>query len=51
MKGVFEINLGSGYDDEIALRYHFPAKRDFLRIAEELVGDWGHLSGDTTKRR
>jgi hypothetical protein len=27
MKGVFDTKPGSGYDDEIAERYHFPANR------------------------
>lgn len=38
MKGVFEISGNSRYDDLISERYHFP--RDYLAIAEDLVGDW-----------
>ena len=37
-KGVFETKAGSGYDDEIDKRYHFP--RRYLAVAQTLVGDW-----------
>jgi len=37
-QGVFETKAGSGYDDEIAERYHFP--RRYLAVAQTLVGDW-----------
>ncbi len=39
MKGVFDVKLGSGYDDDIARRYHFPV-RPYLQVASECVGDW-----------
>jgi putative restriction endonuclease len=38
MKGVFEINGTSRYDDLIAERYHFP--RVYLRAAQACIGDW-----------
>ncbi len=37
-KGVFETKAESGYDDEIAERYHFP--RRYLAVAQTLVGNW-----------
>ena len=38
MKAVFDTRAGSGYDDDIARRYHFPDR--YLRAAEQAVGDW-----------
>jgi len=38
VKGVFDTKPNSGYDDEIALRYHFPSQ--YRAIANQLVGDW-----------
>lgn len=38
MKGVFEINGNSRYDDEITERYHFPS--NYLPVARDLAGDW-----------
>lgn len=40
MKGVFDTKPGSGYDDSLAERYHFPAKRNYLDVAEAVIGDW-----------
>lgn len=37
-KGIFDSKAGSGYDDEIVSRYHFP--RRYLKAAEAVVGDW-----------
>lgn len=38
MKGVFDTKAGSGYDDDIVRRYHFPSR--YLAVAKQLVGDW-----------
>jgi len=38
MKAVFDTKPGSGYDDEIQTRYHFPNK--YLGEAQKAVGDW-----------
>jgi putative restriction endonuclease len=38
LKGVFDTKPQSGYDDEIAYRYHFPPQ--YRAIAEQLVGGW-----------
>jgi len=38
MKAVFDTKPGSGYDDEIQTRYHFPNK--LLPEAQKTVGDW-----------
>ncbi|MGR9416630.1 HNH endonuclease [Rhizobium leguminosarum] len=38
MKGILDTKRDSGYNDEIALRYHFP--KQYRTIAETLVGDW-----------
>jgi putative restriction endonuclease len=38
MKGVFDTKAESGYDDDIARRYHFP--RPYRPIADALVGSW-----------
>jgi len=40
MKAVFDIKLGSGYDDDRETRYQFPSKRDYLGAAIDAVGDW-----------
>jgi putative restriction endonuclease len=37
-KGVFDARSGSGYDDDIVERYHFPNR--YLPIAQQFVGDW-----------
>ncbi|MBX4883834.1 HNH endonuclease [Rhizobium bangladeshense] len=37
MKGIFDTKRDSGYDDEIAFRYHFP--KQYRQIAETLVGE------------
>ena len=38
MKAVFDSKPGSGYDDEIQTRYHFPDR--YLDEARKAVGDW-----------
>jgi putative restriction endonuclease len=38
MKAVFDARPGSGYDDEIQTRYHFPDR--YLNEACKAVGDW-----------
>jgi putative restriction endonuclease len=38
VKGVFDTKPGSGYDDDIPRRYHFP--RHYRKIAESLIGSW-----------
>lgn len=40
MKAVFDVKPGSGYDDEITRRYHFPARSNYLAAAHDAVGDW-----------
>ena len=40
MKGVFDINLGSKYDNIEGKRYHFPTHKGYLPVAETLEGDW-----------
>lgn len=40
MKAVFDVKPGSGYDDDIAQRYHFPARSNYLNAARNAVGDW-----------
>ena len=37
-KGVFDVRTGSGYDDDIVERYHFPNR--YLPTALCFVGDW-----------
>ncbi|UFN51599.1 HNH endonuclease (plasmid) [Roseomonas sp. OT10] len=37
-KAVFDVRPGSGYDDEVVRRYHFP--RQYLAAALAAVGDW-----------
>jgi putative restriction endonuclease len=36
-KAVFTSKIGSGYDDNVELHYHFP--RSYLRAVEEAIGD------------
>ncbi|HQZ12519.1 MAG TPA: HNH endonuclease [Devosia sp.] len=36
-KGVFTTRIGSGYDDDVELHYHFP--RTYLGAVEQTVGD------------
>ncbi|MBN9085757.1 MAG: HNH endonuclease [Reyranella sp.] len=38
MKAVFDTRPGSGYDDEIQTRYHFPDR--YLDGARKAIGDW-----------
>lgn len=40
VKGVFDTKPGSGYDDSLAERYHFPATRPYLEVARAVIGDW-----------
>lgn len=40
MKGVFDTKPSSGYDDSLSERYHFPARRDYLDVAQAVVDDW-----------
>jgi putative restriction endonuclease len=40
VKAVFDVKPGSGYDDDIARRYHFPGKRSYLDTARQAMGDW-----------
>ena len=40
MKAVFDVKPGSGYDDDITRRYHFPARSNYLNAARSAVGDW-----------
>ena len=40
MKAVFDVKPGSGYDDDITRRYHFPARSNYLDAARNAVGDW-----------
>jgi len=39
-KGVFDTKADSGYDDDIARRYHFPTTQNYLQAANAVVGDW-----------
>jgi putative restriction endonuclease len=38
LKGIFDTRAGSGYDDEVVSRYHFPNR--YLPAARQCVGDW-----------
>lgn len=38
MKAVFDTKPNSGYEDELALRYHFPPK--YLGLVSKTIGDW-----------
>lgn len=40
MKAVFDVKPGSGYDDDITGRYHFPTRSDYLAAAHDAVGYW-----------
>lgn len=40
MKAIFDTKPNSGYDDELPLRYHFPANSRYVAAAEAAVGDW-----------
>lgn len=40
MKAVFDVKPGSGYDDDITRRYHFPARSNYLAAARDALGDW-----------
>ena len=40
VKAVFDVKPGSGYDDDITRRYHFPARSNYLDAARNAVGDW-----------
>jgi putative restriction endonuclease len=37
-KGIFDTRSGSGYDDDIVERYHFPKR--YLPTARRFIGDW-----------
>jgi putative restriction endonuclease len=38
LKAVFDARAGSGYDDDVARRYHFPSR--YLGDAQRALGDW-----------
>jgi putative restriction endonuclease len=40
VKAVFDVKPGSGYDDDITRRYHFPARSNYLAVARSAIGDW-----------
>jgi putative restriction endonuclease len=40
VKAVFDVKAGSGYDDDITRRYHFPARSNYLSAAQDALGDW-----------
>jgi putative restriction endonuclease len=40
VKAVFDVKSGSGYDDDITQRYHFPSQSNYLAAALSAVGDW-----------
>lgn len=40
MKAVFDVKPGSGYDDDIVRRYHFPATAAYMKVAQATLGDW-----------
>jgi putative restriction endonuclease len=40
VKAVFDVKPGSGYDDDITRRYHFPGRSNYLEAARNAVGDW-----------
>lgn len=48
-KGIFDSKAGSGYDDEITQRYHFP--RRYLQAAQGMAGDWVIYREPTRGRR
>jgi putative restriction endonuclease len=40
MKAIFDVKPGSGYDDDVTERYHFPATAPYIETALNAVGDW-----------
>ena len=40
MKAIFDVKPGSQYDDDLATRYHFPARSTYLAAARAAIGDW-----------
>lgn len=40
VKAVFDVKLGSRYNDDVAWRYHFPTQSNYLAAAEAAIGDW-----------
>jgi putative restriction endonuclease len=40
VKAVFDVKQGSGYDDDVTVRYHFPARSNYLDVARNALGDW-----------
>ncbi|WP_295166328.1 HNH endonuclease [uncultured Brevundimonas sp.] len=40
VKAVFDVKPGSGYNDDITRRYHFPGKAPYLETARQAMGDW-----------
>lgn len=40
MKAIFDVKPGSGYDDDITERYHFPSTAPYVETAMNAVGDW-----------
>ncbi len=40
MKAVFDVKPRSGYDDDVTVRYHFPARSNYLDVARNAIGDW-----------
>jgi len=39
VKAVFDVRPGSGYDDDITRRYHFPGRSNYLSAARDALGD------------
>jgi putative restriction endonuclease len=40
VKAVFDAKPRSGYDDDVTVRYHFPARSNYLDVARNAIGDW-----------
>lgn len=40
MKGVFDIKPESGYDDSLTQGYQFGTRKDYMAVADAVVGDW-----------
>lgn len=40
MKAIFDVKRGSGYDDDITERYHFPERPHYVEAAMNVLGDW-----------
>jgi putative restriction endonuclease len=40
VKAVFDVKPRSGYDDDVTVRYHFPARSDYLDVARNAISDW-----------